>query len=257
MTDERVVAAMAYERPNEAWAKRVGDVLDARFVLVLDAPEDPTAPEYADSTLVSRSRLGFGRARRTSMRLAAELGDPCLVTDGDGQYPPSALARIFDRLEETGADVVIPQRRARSVWMEVNGDRVDRLPFERLETLCAFEAAGPDATADLDPTFDCQPGAFGFRAEAVPDALPTDSGWLADWEITVRALESARYATVDVSTTAGPQEETVFEWDDQCAKFERIDDFLDRGVRAVYEDHRGRFDESQRDDLERAIAEAV
>lgn len=251
MTGTRVVAAMAHGSPADEWARRVATTLDATFVLVLDDPVESTAPAYADSTLVSSQRLGFGSARRTAMVLAAEFGDTCLVVDGDGQHPPAALARIFDRLEETGADVVVPQRRTRTVWLDRDGERIDRRPFERLEALCAWAAA--DVNATPDPSFDCQPGAFGFRSAAVGDLLPTDDAWLADWEITVRALESNEYATVDIPTVDEAQDDTTFGWADQQRKLERIDDSLEEGIRSVYDRHRGVFSTAEQETLERAL----
>lgn len=248
MDADRVVAAMAYGEPNTNWAERTATELDASFVLVLDEPERTPPPEYADETLVSRSRLGFGGARRVSMLLAGEFGTDCLVVDGDGQHPPAALASLFNTLAATDSAVVIPQRRNRCLRVDRDGDRFDRTPFERLETICAFVAAGVESELDIE--FDAQPGAFGFRSAAVGDLLPTDDGWLADWEITVRALELGSYETVDIETEPDAQEETSFSWDDQRRKLTAIDERLREagrdGVQPVYERHRDEFDRDAR-----------
>jgi len=257
MDADRVVAAMAYGEPNADWAERTATGLDAAFVLVLDEPESPSPPEYADETLVSRSRLGFGGARRVSMLLAGEFGTSCVVVDGDGQHPPAALDAIFDRLATTDADVVVPQRRTRRLWIDRDGERFDRTPFERLEALCAFVAAGAESEAAVD--FDAQPGAFGFRSAAVAALLPHDDGWLADWEITVRALELGSYETVAIETRSEAQEETSFSWDDQCRKLTAIDERLHEaghdGVSSVYDRHRNEFDRDARSLIDDALEE--
>ncbi|SIR82285.1 glycosyltransferase family protein [Natronorubrum thiooxidans] len=255
MDADRVVAAMAYGEPNTDWARQVATTLDASFVLVLDEPDRPSLPEYADRMLVSRSRLGFGGARRVSMLLASEFGSDCLVVDGDGQHPPAALERILERLAATDADVVIPQRQNQSLWLDRDGERLDRWPFERLETLCAFAAA--DIDAEPDSEFDAQPGAFGFRSAVGPSLVPSDDGWLADWEITVRALERGSYETIEITTTPSVQEETTFSWADQRRKLLDIDDRLretgSNGVRAVFDRHRDEFSPDARETITDAV----
>lgn len=260
MDSDRVITAMAYRSPDEEWAERTASTLDASFALVLDAPEQEHAspPAYADKTLVSRSRLGFSGARRVSMLIASEFGSDCLVVDGDGQHPPEALERIFDCLAATDADIVIPQRRNRRTWVDRDGTRYDRTPLERLETHCAFAAAGVDSVPQISK-FDAQPGAFGFRSAVVSDLLPSDTGWLADWEITVSALERGSYETVDITTEPDAQEETNFTWDQQRQKIADIDERLrargHAGIQTVFDRHRDEFDSDERLLITDALAE--
>jgi len=241
MSTGPAVGLIAYPEPNEAWAETVASTAAGDLVLVVsDPPDDLTAP-YADTVLRTADRLGFGRSRRLSMIVASEFGDECVVADGDGQYVASEIPRIQDRLREGSADVIIPQRETRVVRMEVDGEWVSRTGFERLETLCAGRAAG----VDLDPSFDCQPGGFGFDSDALPAILP-ESDWLADWEITVSALRSGDYETIDVAVTEEAQAETTFTWDDQLAKLRRIDALMDDSVRSVFERNREAFDDEER-----------
>lgn len=248
MSTGSAVGLIAYPAPDEAWAETVASTADGDLVLVVSDPPDTFSAPYADSVLRTADRIGFGRSRRLSMILTGEFGEKCVVTDGDGQYVASEIGRIQRRLRETDADVVIPQRESRTIWMEYDGEWVSRTGFERLETLCAGQAAG----VDLDPSFDCQPGGFGFDRRVLPGLLPT-SDWLADWEITVAALSAHEYETIDIAVSEEAQEETTFSWDDQIAKLRRITAIADVNVREVFDRHRDAFDSEQRRLIDAAL----
>lgn len=248
-----VVAAMAYERPNVEWADRVAAELDGKFLLALDAPEESFRTSRYDHTFVSNRRLGFDAARRLSMRLAGELGEYCIVTDGDGQYPSASIAALAERLRNSDADVILPQRTNNTVFVDRGGEKIDRSPFERLEALCAVAAADVD---DAPDPLDSQPGMFGFRREAVDRILPTAENWLSDWQITVNALRETEYETISLDVDPAVQEETTFTWSDQVEKLSAIDSLFDRSVVDVYEESRDRFDEPERDVIESALEEA-
>ncbi|WP_418286817.1 hypothetical protein [Halorubrum sp. DTA46] len=241
MCSRPTVGLIAYPVPDEAWAREVAETAEGDLVLVVsDPPESFDAP-YADSVLRTKDRLGFGRSRRLSMVLAGELGDTCVVADGDGQYVASEIRRIQRRLRESDADVIIPQRTSRTVRVKLEDEWVSRAGFERLETLCAGRAAG----VDVDPSFDCQPGGFGFDRRALPEILP-ESDWLADWEITVRVLASYDYETLDVDVNDEAQAETTFTWADQLSKLRRLEERLETSVESVFDAHLGAFDDGQR-----------
>lgn len=67
---------------------------------------------------VSRTRalrlpfnLGIGGAVQTGIRFAYERGyDFCIQVDGDGQHPPSEIARVLEVQAQTGASLVIGSR---------------------------------------------------------------------------------------------------------------------------------------------------
>ena len=245
------VAIISHKEPNEEWATGLSLSTDGHFILVISDPPSHAAPEYADSTLITENKLGFGGARRMSMLLAAEFGNKCLVTDGDGQYPLAAIQQIQSRLEESSAEIIIPQRKSRVIWLDRQGKRIDRLPFERFETICASEYLG----VDIDSSFDAQPGAFGFRKQVLSDILPTGDDWLADWEITVNALESCKYETVEVSTNTESQDETSFTWEDQIQKFRRLHEYLEADIQTVFRSNWGRFDLTERELIEDMLNE--
>lgn len=250
MCTQPTVGLIAYPEPDEAWARDVADAVEGDLLLVVsDPPDDFTAP-YADAVFRTRDRLGFGRSRRLSMVLTGELGDSCVVADGDGQYVASEIRRIQERLEESDADAIIPQRTSRRVRVEFDGEWVSRSGFERLEALCAARAAG----VEIDPSFDCQPGGFGFDRRTLPDILP-NADWLADWEITVRILESYDYETLDVEVNDESQAETTFTWDDQLSKLRRIEERIGTTVELVFEANSGVFDDGQRDLIRTALTQ--
>lgn len=240
MSADSAVGLIAYPSPPDSWIREVAATVSGDFLLIVsDSPDGFEAP-YADVLVDSSNQIGFGRARRLSMILASEFGVSCVVADGDGQYTAASVRSIEQRLTSTDADVVIPQRESRSVWIEHNGDQFSRKPFERLETLCAAQAAGVELQSD----FDCQPGGFGFQRDVLADILPAGD-WLADWEITVKTLQNCHYETISVTVNEDEQHETTFEWDNQIRKLERIRHFgVD--VAAVYEQNEARFDSTGR-----------
>lgn len=150
MNRERAIGLIAHRALAEQWAQAVAETAEGKLVLVASELPDSVSTEFIDLLLESNDRLGFGKARRLSMLLAGELGEYCVVTDGDGQYAVPELRRLQERLIESDADAVIPQRTSRAVWMTVDGERVSREPFERLETLCAGRVAGVDLPRSFD-----------------------------------------------------------------------------------------------------------
>ncbi len=252
MTAELSVGLIAYPVPDEPWAETVASVVDGEFLLVVSDPPDSFYPAYADMTLTSDHRIGFGQSRRLSMILAGESADRCIVADGDGQYAPSAFRTLQQRLHTTDAEAVIPQRDHRTVWVDYEGQRVSREPFERLETLCAGRVAG----VELDPSFDCQPGGFAFQASALPEILP-EGNWIADWEVTTNILQTCQYDTVTVTTNDEPQDQTTFAWADQVTKLRRMRQLTGVDVEAVFRDHTAEFDDRERQLITTALNQAA
>jgi glycosyltransferase involved in cell wall biosynthesis len=86
------------------------------LVVIDDGSVDRTAAVAAEqgARVIRLGRnLGIGGAVQTGLRLAyREAFDMAVQVDGDGQHPPSEIARLLSRLEETPApDMVVGSRR--------------------------------------------------------------------------------------------------------------------------------------------------
>lgn len=92
-------------------------------VLVIDdCSADATiaiAREAGARVLALPHHLGLGGCVQAGYKLAYELGyDYVIRVDGDGQHEPGDIPRIFERLRESGCEMVIGSR-----FVEENGSR--------------------------------------------------------------------------------------------------------------------------------------
>lgn len=83
-------------------------------VLVIDdGSTDDTTSALPPGVPVIRLpfNLGIGGAMQTGYRYAAKHGyDVAVQVDGDGQHPPGEVHRVVEKMNETGADMVVGSR---------------------------------------------------------------------------------------------------------------------------------------------------
>jgi hypothetical protein len=103
--------------------------------------------------------LGIGAAVQTGYMAALEGGyDVAIQVDGDGQHPASQIPKLLEKLQESGADLVIGSRfagdsefrssRSRRAGISVFARLVSAiLRFPMTDTTSGFRAAGPRAIA--------------------------------------------------------------------------------------------------------------
>ncbi len=228
-----ILGAMSKDPVNLEWLKAVSKVY--RTLLVIDAPKDSEFTRVVPDYFVTSSRLGFGRARRLSMILCSQLDRLCIVTDGDGQYPPESIEEIGKKLESTGRDALIPERTNREVWVKHGHSILDRTEFEKFESYCAQEFLGRSVPIDM------QPGLFAFKSQVVEKILPTDNGWLADWEISLKIIENLSFEVVKTRIDPLPQRESRVELTDVETKLRRIQKTTGISLSKVYRDHETEF----------------
>lgn len=84
------------------------------YVIVNDGSADDTAKicrDHGYHLLDLPANLGLTGAVQTGMRYAYENGyDAAIQIDGDGQHDPHFIRKMAERMEETGADLVIGSR---------------------------------------------------------------------------------------------------------------------------------------------------
>ncbi len=238
------IALIAYKEVNLTWLKKLKENFKATIILSFDEPKSWIFTKFCDNFLVNSQHLGFGKNRRMSMLLASEFGEYCLITDGDGQFPMPSLEKVLDILQSDHWDVVIPQRQNRSLKMEYNGKIVDRINFERLEAICAKKVLNKN---DLGDNFDAQPGLYGFKRNCVHSILPKDKDWLADFEITINAIQKTKHVFTNVEIDEMVQEKTTFSIDNQLKKFERIARCYNINIGEIYEQNRFLFTEFEQE----------
>ncbi len=85
-----------------------------RIIVVNDGSEDSTshiANNAGVNVIDLPSNMGIGVAMQTGYRFVLEKGFKYAVQcDADGQHPPDQIKLLSDRMEETGADMVIGSR---------------------------------------------------------------------------------------------------------------------------------------------------
>lgn len=161
-------------------ADTVGRVVDdviatlrADVVVIDDGSTDATArlARAAGATVLSHPfNLGVGGAIRTGLRYAAQHGyERVLQIDGDGQHLPSEAARLLERLDTDGVDLVVGSRFAagyartaagyevsylRRLTMRMLSRLVSRRLHERItDTTSGFRAFGPRALEVFAPAY--------------------------------------------------------------------------------------------------------
>jgi glycosyltransferase involved in cell wall biosynthesis len=97
-------------------------------VLVLDdCSSDATvrcAREAGADVLPLPHHLGLGGCVQAGYKLAYELGfDYVIRVDGDGQHDPCDIPRVFERLKNSGCEMVIGSRYVGGAGMQENGLR--------------------------------------------------------------------------------------------------------------------------------------
>lgn len=225
-----IIGIIALHDVNIPWLKAVGEL--CKPLLVIQKPRSMEFKDIVKDYFVVGEKLGFGKARRLSMIISSQLDSKCVVTDGDGQYPPTSIEKFVEKMSTMEDDVLIPQRTNRRVMVKY-GDRVlDRGEFERFESYCVLEYL---RTPNLPDNLDAQPGMFGFKSKVVDKILPNDNEWLADWEITAKALKNTRVAFLPLMIDPTVQGVTLFSPDDQKAKLGKIRRILGKPLLQVYE----------------------
>jgi len=232
------IALIAYKNINLDWLKLLKKKLNARIVISFDEPENLDFTQFCDNYLINDSRLGFGKNRRMSMILARELGEYCMITDGDGQFPLNSLEIVKELLFQDKWEIIIPQRKNRNLKMKYQDKILNRLPFEQFEAACAIKILNnPNLTLD----FDAQPGLYGFKSEITELILPEDKNWLADFEITLKAIRYATFRFADVEIDHSVQEITHFSIEDQLKKLKRIAKCFNLDLTKVYHETQNLF----------------
>jgi glycosyltransferase involved in cell wall biosynthesis len=107
--------------------RSVRDALPGVPVLVIDdCSADGTIPSARAAgaeVLALPHHLGLGGCVQAGYKLAFELGyDFVIRVDGDGQHDPRDIARIYERLRQSGCQMVIGSR-----FVKANGNRTGRV----------------------------------------------------------------------------------------------------------------------------------
>lgn len=247
-----VLVGMSHKQFNRKWLENISSELDCKILGLIDNFEDFSFMEYCDYIFSKKEgSLGFGKSRRISMKLGSELEKYCIITDGDGQYPIGSIKKAIDYILSNSVDVVIPQRKNKKLVLEKNSKILNRTPFEKLESIFALEEVNIE---DLPKNIDAQPGLFAFKSSIVEKLLPKESGWLADWEITVNALKSTNYKLLPLSIDPSVQSESSFTWDNQLRKLRRFRKITDFNLKEVYHKNIEIFEEQEKKIIEEALS---
>lgn len=246
-----IVGAIALRRANLDWLRALRS--KSACLLVIQEPEDQKHRQCADFYFESSRELGFGRARRISMLLSSQLDANCVVADGDGEYAPESVMGLAELLSKSDADVLIPQRSDRVGFVRQGGRALDRMRFEKFEALCALDYLGKPW---LPPEIDLQPGMFAFRSRVVQKILPEDDGWLADWEIAVRAISSVKCEFPSVSIAPRPETPSTYTWEGQVMKLSSMQRFVGFPLSEALARHEGSVGQPERDVL-RTLVRAI
>ena len=218
------VSIISLKTINISWLREVREQMKDTLLIIFDIPKDTHFTKYCDHYLINPKKMGFGKARRLSMLLGSELNEYCVVTDGDGQYPLESLIKIKKEILKGKSEVIIPQRMNKQLIVNLSGKTYDRRQFELLENLCLLSILKNDS---VSYSFDSQPGLFAFKSSIVEKILPDDTGWLADWEITMKAIRNTKYSFLDLMISPQIQEKSVFRWRSQIEKFYQISQLVD------------------------------
>ncbi|MHA1688806.1 MAG: hypothetical protein ACTSYC_12815 [Promethearchaeota archaeon] len=245
-----VISLIAYKDVNLEWLKTLKKNLDAAIIISFDEPNDLNFTQFCDSYLINESRLGFGKNRRISMILAREFGEYCIITDGDGQFPLDSLKMVMKLLLQDKWDVIIPQRKNRNLKMKYQDKILNRLPFEQFEATCALKILNNN---ELNSNFDAQPGLYGFKNEITNLILPNDKDWLADFEITLKAIQLTKYRLIDVEINHSVQEITHFSIEDQLKKLKRIATCYKLDLKKIYETNQSLFPHLENELMEKIL----
>ena len=224
MKEHSVIAIMGLHNINQNWLNDLQkEIPSAKYILIIDEPHISWKKLKYDHCFVSQKRQGFGGSRKTSMLLASRFGSFCVVTDGDGQYYPETIKEILSRLITLKKEIIIPQRMNRKLLVNIDGEIIDRSSIELFETLCALELINDK---HIPSNLDSQPGLFAFHSKILSKILPDDNNWLADLEITVKAIKQTRYELLPISIDQNKQKVTSFSWEEQKKKFKRLSQLL-------------------------------
>ena len=101
--------------PSRRWCARFTATFPGAPVLVIDdCSADGTiaaARAAGADVLPMPHHLGLGGCVQAGYKLAHELGFRYVIrVDGDGQHDPGDIPRIFERLKESGCEMVIGSR---------------------------------------------------------------------------------------------------------------------------------------------------
>lgn len=109
-----IVPAFNESESIDLVVRELGELLpDADVVVIDDGSTDRTAHQVPESAkLISLPfNLGIGGAMQTGYRYAYMQGyDVAVQVDADGQHPADQVAKLFDRLAASSADMVIGSR---------------------------------------------------------------------------------------------------------------------------------------------------
>ena len=246
-----ILGAIALRRVNLNWLRQVGEALHC--LVVIQKPVNMRFNKYADYYFVSHRDFGFGTARALSMELCSQLDTKCIVTDGDGQYPPSSISKFAKALSATTKQVLIPQRTNRSVWIRVEGSMVDRSEIEDFENYCALRDIGG---IRVPANFDLQPGLLGFKSSVLPLIRPDDPGWLADWEISLKVIKHTKFGTIALETDSKIQEATTFTLRHEVEKLRKMQSHLHSSLSRIYREYEKRFEPKQKSLLRKLVSNA-
>lgn len=167
-----------------------------KVVVVDDASTDDTAAqarEAADGVVSHPVNLGVGGAVHTGYQVGLrEQFDVVVQLDGDGQHDPADIPRLLDRMDETGADMVVGSRWLNDSHQSYSLVRRAGIRFFTWEV---------NALTDLEIT-DVTSGFRAYRTALLADLQrPADSHWAIE-----QTLEASRkgYAIEEVSTAMPP-----------------------------------------------------
>ncbi len=215
--------------------------INAYITLIIDEPENRDFEVYCDHFLINKKRIGFGKARKLSLLLASEFSEYCIVTDGDGQYPIESIKQVLEELYLNKFEVIIPQRINKKLLLNFSGTLIDRNGFELLENLCALEMFKKKSNIIID----VQPGMFGFKSSIIQKILPEDNEWLADFEITTKAINDTNYQLINVPINEEIQLSTSFSLKSQINKIKNLIETKKCNVSNILEKNKNLFKDSE------------
>jgi hypothetical protein len=247
------IGIIAYKTVNIAWLKQLSEKLDAHIVVCIGKPQTYEFSEYCNSYLLNRERISFGKNRKLSMILASELGEECIVTDGDGQYSVDSIKKVANELLKDEFEAIIPQRINRMLILRIGDQVYDRSQLELFENLCIFDQINKKG---LDfSKIDLQPGMFGFKGSICKKILPYESDWLTDLDISIKVINKTKYKMLPLSIDEKVQEKSLFSIKDQKIKFLKLSDIFDVNLREVFIKHEKKINIKERKLIKNIIDE--
>lgn len=181
---------------------------DWDILVVDDGSTDGTVREASAipgvRVISHESNRGKGAALRTGFQCAVEEGREMVLTlDGDGQHPPEWIPRFRERMEQSGADVVVGSRRGDHSTMP----RMRRLS-NRLSSWMASRAAG-----QVLP--DSQSGFRLIRSDVLRSVRLTTNHYETETELLIGAVRKGfRIESVPIPTRYGNEKSHINVWKD-------------------------------------------